>query len=103
MELVIVWGTSGTESSVAYLVEHQTYNLGLGFYSHQNFGQWSNFLVNLLNLLNDLLSKLYKCKNKIAWLSLNFDFYGSTSLLCNVHGDFRKKNNFSLEKGNYIE
>ena len=25
MELVIVWGTSGTESSVAYLVEHHTY------------------------------------------------------------------------------
>ena len=28
MELVIVWGTIGTESSVAYLAEHQTYNPG---------------------------------------------------------------------------
>ena len=26
MQLVIVQGTRGTESSVAYLVEHQTYN-----------------------------------------------------------------------------
>ena len=28
MELVIVWDTGGTESSMAYLGEHQTYDLG---------------------------------------------------------------------------
>ena len=38
---------SGTESSVAYLVEHQTYNPRAWFYSHQRFGQWPNFLANL--------------------------------------------------------
>ena len=45
--------------------------------------------------LNDLLPKLYKCKNKIALLSLNFDFYGYTFYYGNGHRDFRK---VSVEK-----
>ena len=32
-------------------------NLGSGFYSHHSFDQWSNFLVNLLNLLSRNLGK----------------------------------------------
>ena len=41
MTLVNVWGTASTECSVAYLVEHQTYNPG--FYSHQSFVSVKSF------------------------------------------------------------
>ena len=59
MELVIVWGTDGTESLVTYLGEHQTYNLP-GFNSHQSFGQWLKVLANLTNLSNLFSSNLWK-------------------------------------------
>ena len=50
MKLVIVSGTGGTEISVTYLGEHETYNPGPGFNSHQSFG-------NLTNLLSRNLGK----------------------------------------------
>ena len=57
MELVIVWGTGGTENSVAYLGEHQIYNFSSQFNSHQSFGQWLKVLANLTNLFSRDLGK----------------------------------------------
>ena len=61
MKLVIVKGKGHIESSVAYLVEHQAYNLSRpGFKSCQSFGQWLKFLTNLTNLTNLLSRNLGK-------------------------------------------
>ena len=62
------WGTGVTESSVAYLGEHQTYT---GFNSHQSFGQWLKFLANLANLTNVLSRNLGKAPMSLRILSQN--------------------------------
>ena len=53
MEHVIVWGTCGTESSVAYLREHQTYHIrALVQPPSTSFDWWLKVLADLTNLAN---------------------------------------------------
>ena len=58
--------------SVAYLVEHQTYNPMPGFKSYQRFGWWSKVLANLLNLISRNLGKtsmfLFMSASISAWV-----------------------------------
>ena len=50
MELVIVWGIAGTESSVAYLGDRPTYNPKVWAQLTSKFGYWLKSLANLANL-----------------------------------------------------
>ena len=82
MELVIVWGSGGTESSVAYLVEHQTYNPRAWIQLPPSFGQWSKFVANLANLLNLLSRNLGKTPFTLVTMLAISDDRLTTSKIC---------------------